>query len=116
MRRTLCRCIAAATGLFCLAISCTAPHGPLVVTDPDPTVKIPAIEIAAHDKDQAAIVQLVHDLQSDDPAVRFYAIEGLRRLTGQDLGYQFYADDDQRQEALERWQAWLAGHGSATRP
>jgi hypothetical protein len=98
------------------AVSCAAPRPPLVVSDPDPSVKIPAIEQAVRDKDLKAARQLVKDLESDDPAVRFYAIEGLHRLTGQDFGYEFYADEDQRDAAVKKWHQWLQGRQPATEP
>ncbi len=52
-------------------------HAPRSVTDPDPADKIPAVERAVRQKDKRAIPQLVKDLDSDDSAVRFYAIDGL---------------------------------------
>ena len=52
---------------------------------------------------------LVKDLSSDDPAVRFYAIRALQKMTGGDAkGYVYYAPEDDRSAAFERWQAWLA--------
>ena len=50
---------------------------------------------------------MVKNLESDDPAVRLFAIEGLRRLTGDDFGYDYYADADQRAPAVQRWKQWL---------
>ncbi len=88
---------------------CTAPRPPLVVTDPDPSVKIPAIKLAVEHKDHKATEQLVKDLDSDDPAIRFYAINGLRELTGENFGYLYYQDANERQPAVQRWQAWLRG-------
>jgi hypothetical protein len=90
------------------ASGCTAPRGPLVVTDPDPSVKIPAIKKAVRKRDRAAVRQLVADLDSDDPAVRFYAINGLQRITGERFGYDYYADEQKRQPAVRRWNDWLA--------
>ena len=92
---------------LCIA-ACTAPRGPLVVTDPDPSIKIPAIKVAVARKDVSAARQLVKDLESDDAAVRFYAINGLRRLTGENFGYLYYEEVEERKPALRRWQAWLA--------
>ena len=91
-----------------LSGGCTAPRGPLVVTDPDPSVKIPAMKKAARTRDRAAVRQLVAELDSDDPAVRFYAIHGLERMTGERLGYDYYADEARRQPAVLRWREWLA--------
>ena len=92
----------------------TAPRPPLVVTNPDPSVKIPAIKLSVQKRDMSAVKQLVKDLQSDDPAVRFYAIEGLRKLTGEDFAYRYYDDEDARRPAVERWKAWLAGWESGS--
>ena len=94
--------------LSCVAGGCTAPRGPLVVTDPDPSVKIPAIKKAARNRDRSAVRQLVADLDSDDPAVRFYAISGLSRITGERFGYDYYAGEEDRQPAVKRWREWLA--------
>jgi hypothetical protein len=92
-------------------------HDKPSLTSPDPSLKIPAIKCAVQDRDQGADAQLVKDLDSDDAAVRFYAIQGLHRLTGQNFGYRYYDDDVQRLPALRRWQAWLAaqnGNAPAT--
>jgi hypothetical protein len=90
-----------------LLTSCTASRGPLVVTSPDPAVKIPAIEKAVRERDQSAVPQLVKDLDSDDAAVRLYANHALQALTGQDFGFKYFDDDDQREAAAERWRQWL---------
>jgi hypothetical protein len=86
---------------------CSEPAGPRTVHNRDLAVKVPAIKEAVDHKDQSAAPQLVKDLDSDDPAVRFYAIEGLKRLTGQTFGYVYYADADRRREAVMRWRRWL---------
>jgi hypothetical protein len=87
---------------------CTAPRPPLVVTNPDPSVKIPAFKKAVREKDRAAVRQLVADLDNDDPAVRLYAIDALRRMTGETFGYHYYQSDEQRGPAVEQWRRWLA--------
>jgi hypothetical protein len=94
---------AVASGL----LSCTAPKEDAAVGHPDPSVKIRGMKKAAREHDEAAIRQLVKDLDSDDPAVRFYAIRSLSDLTKQDFGYRYYYDEDQRRESLGRWQDWL---------
>jgi hypothetical protein len=78
------------------------------VSNPDPSGKIPAIELAANNRNWRAVPQMVKDLESDDPAIRFYAIEGLRRITGQTFAYHYYEDESQRQPAVEHWKQWLA--------
>jgi len=112
-----CRWVVCAACLLgvALAAGCTAPRGPLVVTDPDPSVKIPAIKNAVRKRDRNALRQLVADLDSDDPAVRFYAISGLERFTGQRFGYDYYADEQRREPAVRRWREWLEARGQDRR-
>jgi hypothetical protein len=95
-----------------LGAGCSAPRPPLVVSDPDPSVKIPAIKKAVREKDKEAARQMVLDLESDDPAVRFFAIQGLQRLCGNDLGYRYWETEQNRQAAVERWKQWLDGEGA----
>lgn len=73
----------------------------------DPLNSIPAIQHAAETNDRAAIPALVGQLNSDDPAIRFYAFGALHRMTGKDFDYRFYDDVDRRRPALERWRRWL---------
>lgn len=89
---------------------CTAPRERLVVTHHDASVKIPAIKRAVHEKDRSAIPQLVRDLDHEDPAVRFYAINALEQLTGERLDYVYYEDEEKRRPAVKRWNEWLASH------
>lgn len=86
-----------------------APDSPpeVKLTNPDPSGKIPAIKRAVRQGDKSAASQLIKDLESDDPAVRFYAIEGLRRLTGEDFGYRYYDDEQAREPAVQQWKQWL---------
>jgi hypothetical protein len=107
-------CCAALCSTFA-SVGCVHPRSPVVVTDPDPSVKIPAYKQAVRKKDRAAVRQLVTDLDSDDPAVRLYAIGALERLTGEQLGYRYFDSDEARRPAVERWHQWLrdgetAGH------
>ena len=50
---------------------------------------------------------MVANLNDDDPAVRFYSIEGLKRLTGDDFGYRYYEDADERAAAVAKWNQWV---------
>ena len=95
--------------LTALACGCTAPQPPLVVSDPDPSVKIPATVAAVENHDMSSVRQMIKDLDSDDPAVRFYAFSALQKLTGETFGYQYFADEDKRAPAAGKWKAWLAG-------
>lgn len=93
-----------------LSCGCVHPSPPLSVADPEASVKIPAIKQAVQQDNQSVLPQLVRDLDSDDAAVRFFAVQGLRRLTGEDLGYHFYYDKIQRRPYIELWQKWLREH------
>src|SRR4051812_15238590 len=73
--------VACALGLGVLAGSGLTGCGPppeKKLNNPDPSGKIPAMKQAARTHDRRAVPSLVKDLESDDPAVRFYAIEALR--------------------------------------
>jgi hypothetical protein len=95
-------------GICALLLGC-AGHGPRTVSNPDLEEKIPAIEDASRKHDLSAAPELVKDLDSDDPAVRFYSICGLQGLTGETFGYRYYDSDDNRKPAVERWRQWLIG-------
>jgi hypothetical protein len=97
-----------------LSAGCVA-REPISIKSDDPDLKIPAIKIAVQKHNKSAIPQLVHDLNSDDPAVRFYAIDGLHSLTGQTLGYRYFDDEEERKPALQRWNEWLAAQRVASR-
>jgi hypothetical protein len=73
----------------------------------DTLANIPAIQDAARDKDRHSIPALVTQLDSDDAAVRFYAITALYKLTNQTFEYRYYDDIDGRRPAVERWKQWL---------
>jgi hypothetical protein len=108
-------CALALACVVMFATGCTAPRGPLVVTSPDPSVKIPAIKKAVRKNDRGAAGQLVRDLDNDDPAVRFYAIGALERMTGESMGYRYFDDEADRAEAVQRWRQWLDGRQAVAR-
>lgn len=88
-------------------IGCASPAGK-GLRDDDASFKIPAIKQAVERNDRSAIPELINSLASDDAAVRFYAIEGLKRLTGQTLDYHFYDPEPDRLAAIDRWKQWQA--------
>jgi hypothetical protein len=87
--------------------SCTAPRPAPNIADPDPTVKIAGIKQAVAKRDRSALPALVQELDSDDPAVRLYAMEALERIAGERFGYEYYLDEEQRKPSLARWREWL---------
>ncbi len=88
---------------------CQDNRGPVSVHSHDPDLEILAIKrdhsCPTHDE----LAQIVADLSNDDPAIRFYAIQCLERITHDDFGYRFYEDDDHRGPAVKRWQDWMKG-------
>lgn len=99
--------------IFC---GCSGYTGPRSVVNEDPAVKIPQIRKAVDAGDRSVEPQLVKDLDSNDAAVRFYAIEALARLNGgEKFDYDWTLDDRHaRKPAIDKWQAHLA-NGSTTR-
>jgi hypothetical protein len=71
---------------------------------------VPAIKDAASDDDRRAVPRLVQDLEDNDPAIRFAAINALQRITGQTFDYRYYDDETQRKPAVQRWREWLKEH------
>lgn len=88
-------------------LSCTAPQPAPNIADPEAAIKIAGIKQAVAKKDRSALPALVAQLDSDDPAVRFFAIEALEKFAANRFGYEYYFDEEQRKPALERWQQWL---------
>jgi hypothetical protein len=76
----------AAAVVLGVAGGCHEPTGRRTVLNRDPAVKIPAIKQAVDDGNFDAAGQMIKDLDSDDPAVRFYAGDGVGRLAGGDNG------------------------------
>ena len=75
--------------------------------DEDPSVRIQAIHHAGQAKDPQAVPYLVDRLSDSDSDVRFFAIVALQKITGQTMGYDFYAPSPQRDAAIQRWRQWL---------
>lgn len=78
----------------------------------DPLNSIPAIQEAAHKKDRRALPALIKQLDNDDPAIRFYAISGLRDITGETFGYHYFDHTDERKPAVQKWQEWLKSNAT----
>ena len=101
-----------------LTITCTSGCGLFELGHPnlksaDPSLKIPAIKEAAAQHNTAAVPILIKGLNSTDPAIRFYSAYALKQITGQTLGYKYYAPEYQRQLAILRWHSWLSHHITA---
>jgi hypothetical protein len=85
----------------------------------DPIERVEAIIAAGEAHDVSAVPLLVDRLEDEDEAVRFYTIQALTRITGQDMGYRYYEPSWERARAVRRWRGFLerrAASGPATRP
>jgi hypothetical protein len=72
----------------------------------DPRAQTKAVERAVATNDRKAIPGLIAMLDSVDPAERMVAIGALRRMTGQDFGYDPTDPPWLRSKAVDRWQEW----------
>ena len=106
--------VAAGAGLCCCAAGCFGGgREPARLSSNNPGSKIPAIKKVAgaegntDPRETQTARQLVQSLDSEDPAVRFYAIRGLQSLTGETFGYIWYGDDRHRRDALDKWKQWV---------
>lgn len=95
--------------LALLLVACNPPGevGRGGIHAPDSQTRLDHIIEAGRTGDGHAIAPLIEQLDSDDPAVRLYAITALRRITGQQMGYSPYASQATRQPAIRRWTAAL---------
>ncbi|HEY2586431.1 MAG TPA: HEAT repeat domain-containing protein [Tepidisphaeraceae bacterium] len=91
----------------CLAAGGCIPREDQSIGAVDPMNSIPAIQKAAETHDRKAVPALVAQLDNDDPAIRFYAIESLQRITGKSFDYHYYDDADDRRPTVNRWKQWL---------
>lgn len=92
-------------GLLCLGGvgGCTPAVSEGDFYSPDPGTKLYAISRAGQTRDRSAIGHLIEQLESDDQAVRMYAIVALERITGTRMGYVYHAPPHERQPAVQRW-------------
>jgi hypothetical protein len=77
---------------------------------PHPDGKLYAMQDAVQRRDDSSdtLRRIIEQLDCDDAAVRLVAIESLRALTGQTLGYDVRDPVYIRREAVGRWVDWVA--------
>ena len=80
---------------------------PEALTARDPKLRIRAIRAAGQRRDVQAIPLLIDRLEDEDEAVRFYAIQALRQITGSALGYLYYKPASHRGQAVDRWRRYV---------
>ncbi len=81
-----------------------------------PDGRIHAIIDAARTRDTAKIPDLIAQLDSDDPAVRLFAIRTLELLTDQTHGYHHADSPAAREMAIDNWVQWLAAQRDPASP
>jgi hypothetical protein len=109
-------CCAAVVGLALAALGpsgCSRPSLQERLASPDPNQRSQAVVDMARSADRANLPALVECLEDDDPAVRFYAILALERMTGTRLGYSYAAPPAQRRVAYHAWRAYLVQNSDA---
>ena len=96
--------------IIIIVIGCDCPKkigGLADLENPDPTIRIRAIKWAGKYQVHDAVPLLVDRLQEQDRSVRFFAILALKRITGDDLGFDYKADASCRARAVEKWRQSL---------
>lgn len=76
---------------------------------PDAGSRIRAVVASANRPSEADLRGMVRSLESDDPALRTLAVAALERTAGERFGYDPWAPEAERREAIGRWKQWLAG-------
>jgi HEAT repeat protein len=94
----------------------TAPKNFRSLVDPAPLARARAVGLGGRVPDQEVIPALIARLEDPDPVVRLSAHEGLRRRTGQDLGFVAWADPAERAASVARWRTWWASQQSEATP
>lgn len=100
---------------------CQPPAGPgwqasVGLQSENPSDRIAAAVDAGNRKVTSMVPLLVDRLEDPEPDVRFAAIGALQRITGQDLGYRFFAPPAERSAAVARWRQWLKDPKATSRP
>jgi len=95
--------------LAVVACGCVHPREAVRIDSKDTDAQVRAMKRAVRQQDPSAAPLLVDALDNEDPAVRFYAIGALERMTGDRLGYD-YAEErcEKRKPAVDRWRQMAA--------
>lgn len=81
---------------------------PTSLDSPESAARIRAMRNAAQADDESAVPRLIASLDSDDSAVRLFAIGSLQRITGERRGYDPFAPESERKLAVQEWREWYA--------
>ena len=106
--------------LATLVVGCRPGPSRQPLTDSDPIFVVPAVtDLVGEDLTMLESVRLFELLDDPDAAVRLAAGQTLRlRSGGEDFGYRFWQDDEDREPAIRRWRDWLVSRRQlpATQP
>jgi len=99
-------------GLVLLGVAGCQASLPADFAAPDAGSRIRAVIASAKEPTPEDLRGMVGGLDSDDPALRTLAIAALERTAGDRFGYDPWAPEGERREAIGRWRRWLdAMHG-----
>jgi hypothetical protein len=96
--------------------ACTQPDLRYQLESNDPSDRVRAIHAIAESDDVSMAPALVDRLDDEDPAVRFYAILALEKLTGTRLGYTYTAHRHERLQSVQRWRTYLSTNAAGGGP
>ena len=101
----------AAAAVIVLLTSCSGcglgPRNFRKINHPAPLVRARAVSLGSGRPSAEVIPVLVARLNDPDVVVRMTAHEELKRRTRRDFGYQPWAREWERADAVNRWRAWL---------
>jgi hypothetical protein len=90
---------------------CAGPSWQVLITSSSGVERMRGVLSVAERKDWSAIPLVIDRLSDDDPSVRLAASNVLRDMTGQQFGYEVYAPEEKRAEAVQRWKQWWETEG-----
>lgn len=93
---------------------CSQPKVEADIESDVPQERLMGLAASMRANDRSAAREYVEMLESQDPAVRMFAIGALERMTGETKGYDFAAPERDRAEAVGAWAAWVESGASAT--
>lgn len=93
---------------------CSQPKVEADIDSDVPQERLMGLAASVRANDRSAAREYVEMLESQDPAVRMFAIGALERMTGETKGYDFAAPERDRSAAVSAWAAWAESGASAT--
>lgn len=74
--------------------------------------RLAIVEALVKLRDKRGIPALIEYLKSDNEAHRALAFDTLGKVTGQTFDYKHYALEDERREAVRKWETWWLRQGA----